>query len=137
MGSRRQTKPSQPYNNRNFAKKCYTKCEPFGAVDSPNLHIYVLNEIFIKKVRHRKCDPLSSVDRPNLHNYYKYKFCSKKCNAGSVTLWVQFRDQTFTTVINKNFAKKVRCRKCDLLGPVDNRYNFISINRNFAQKSAT
>ena len=33
--------------------------------------------------------------------------------------------------------KKVRRRKCDPLGPVDNLNNYISINRNFAQKSAT
>ena len=51
-------------------KMLHIKCEPFGAVYSPNLHIHVLNEIFIKKVRRRKCEPLGPVDRPNLHNYY-------------------------------------------------------------------
>ena len=51
------------------------KCEPFGPVGSPNLHIYVLIEIFIKK-----------------------------CDVESVTFWVQLTDQTFTTIINRNFA---------------------------------
>ena len=83
-----------------------------------------------------------------------------------MTLWVQLTDQTFTDISNRNFAqksvkqkvwpfesngqikpaqlslieillKKVRGRKCDPLGPVDNLHNYISINRNFAQKSAT
>ena len=66
------------------------KCEPFGAVDSPNLHIYVLNEIFIKKVRRRKCDPISSFD--NFHNYIS---------------------------INRNFRQKSGTKNCELLGPVD------------------
>ena len=55
----------------------YIKFEPFGAVDSPNLYIYVLNEIFIKK------------------SYVE-----------SVTLWVQLTDQTFTDISNRNFAQK-------------------------------
>ena len=33
--------------------------------------------------------------------------------------------------------KKVQRKKCDSLGPGDNLHHFISINRNFAQKSAT
>ena len=30
--------------------------------------------------------------------------------------------------------KKVRRRKCDPLGPIDNIHSYISINRNFAKK---
>jgi hypothetical protein len=54
-------------------------------------------------------DRLCPVDRQNLHNY----------------------------ILVEILLKKVRRRKCDLLGPVDDLHNFISINRNIAQKSAT
>ena len=80
-------------------------------VDRQNLHNYILVEILLKKVRHRKCDLWGPVDRPNLHNYYRWKFSSKKCNTESVTLWVQLTDQTFTTIINRNFAQKSATQK--------------------------
>ena len=66
-------------------------------------------EILLKKVRSRKCDPLGPDDRLNLHN----------------------------NMLIEILLKKVRRKKCDPLGPDDNLHHFISINRNFAQKSAT
>ena len=86
-----QTKPSQLYIGRNFAQKVRRrKCDLWGPEDRPNLHNYILIEIFIKKVRRRKCDPISSFD--NLHNYIS---------------------------INRNFRQKSGTKKCELLGPVD------------------
>ena len=58
----------------------------------------------------RKCDPLGPVDRPNLHHY---------------------------PLLKEILLKKVQRRKCDPLGPFDNLHNYISINRNFTQKSGT
>ena len=70
----------------------------------------------------------------NLHNYILIEILLKKCDIESVNLWVQLTVQTFTTIINRILLKKVQRRKCDLLGPVDSLNNYISINRNFAQK---
>ena len=94
----------------------------------------------------RKCDLLGRVNSPNLSNYIRInRNFAQKSGKQKVrrfgSSWQTKPSQLYVhrNFVNRNFAKKVRRKKCDPLGPVDkpNLHHFISINRNFAQKSAT
>ena len=75
------------------------KCDPLGPIDRPDFHNYVLIEILLKKVRLRKCDPLGPIDWPDCHKYIFIEILlKKKCDLENVTPWVQWTDQTFTTM---------------------------------------
>ena len=73
------------------------------------------------------CNVDSLGSMPNWSRPYRARTTSRTIEG--VTLWVQLTDQTFTTLINRNFAQKVRRRKCDPLGPVDipDFHNFVLI----------
>ena len=95
---------------------------------------FLLIGILLKKVRRRKCDPSGPVD--NLQSYISINGnFAKKCDIESVTFCVQWTDQTFKTIINRNFAQKSAMQKVCPLG--SSRQTKPSQLYNFCSKSAT
>ena len=109
-GSSWQTKPLLLYSNKNFAWKSVTqKVWLFG----------------------------SSCQTKPSQPYVKRNFAQKSVTQKVWPFESNGQTKPSQLLLIGILLKKVRRRKCDPLGPVDSLNNYISINRNFAQKSET